>query len=398
MLLNVSDFRRSAARRLPKGLFEFVDRGTEDELALTANSDAFRSIRFVPRTLRNVSKRSLEGELLGQPVSMPMAISPTGAAGLLWHDGEIHLARAAAAAGIPFTVATGSLTSIERVAAEVQGRLWFQLYVWPEKDLSYQLVERAERAGYEALVVTVDTAANSNREYNVRNGFTIPFRLTSRNVVDVLSHPRWMASVLGRYVLTSGLPKYENYPSQVKQKFTAAPMGKAMPKSDSVTWVDLRELRARWPRKLLIKGILSPEDARQAIDAGADGIIVSNHGGRMLDSVVPTIDALSAVIAEVGGEVPVLVDSGFRRGSDIVKALCLGAAGVMLGRAPLYGLAIGGEDGVTQVLDLLKTETLRVMGLLGVERTTDLSRSYLTGHGPAWQASHKKHRMAEMDV
>ena len=323
MKLNVNDFREAARHRLPKGLFEFVDRGTEDEVALSANRDAFLPIRFMPRTLRDVSARSLQTTLFGQAAEMPLAISPTGAAGLLWHNGEVHLARAAAAAGKPFTVATGSLTALERIATEAPGRLWFQLYIWPEKELSYQLVQRAFDAGYEALVVTVDTGVTSNREYNLRNGFTIPFRLTAGNMIDVLSHPRWMASVLGRYLATSGLPKYENYPSRIKQTFTAAPMGKAMPKSDSVTWVDLAELRSRWPRKLIVKGILSPGDARKAVDSGADAVIVSNHGGRMLDSVIPTIDALPDIVGEVAGAVPVFVDSGFRRGSDIVKALCL---------------------------------------------------------------------------
>ncbi|KEQ03693.1 alpha-hydroxy acid oxidase [Pseudorhizobium pelagicum] len=380
MKLNVNDFREAARHRLPKGLFEFVDRGTEDEVALSANRDAFLPIRFMPRTLRDVSARSLQTTLFGQAAEMPLAISPTGAAGLLWHNGEVHLARAAAAAGIPFTVATGSLTALERIATEAPGRLWFQLYIWPEKELSYQLVQRAFDAGYEALVVTVDTGVTSNREYNLRNGFTIPFRLTAGNMIDVLSHPRWMASVLGRYLATSGLPKYENYPSRIKQTFTAAPMGKAMPKSDSVTWVDLAELRSRWPRKLIVKGILSPGDARKAVDSGADAVIVSNHGGRMLDSVIPTIDALPDIVGEVAGAVPVFVDSGFRRGSDIVKALCLGAAGVMVGRAPLYGLATGGEAGAAQVLDILKTETLRVMGLLGAPQVSDLSPEFLVWH------------------
>ena len=281
---NIADLREMARRRLPRGIFEFVDRGSEDEVALRNNRTAFERIKLKPRTLIDVSKRSQEITLFGHLQQMPIAIAPTGTAGLMYYQGEIELARAAAAAGIPFTLATGSMTAMEEVAAKAGGRLWFQLYMWPDRSLSHKLVERAKAAGYHALVVTVDGAASGNREYNLRNGFTVPFSFTRRNVTDVLMHPGWMLGVLARYVFTSGMPRYENYPSDLRNKITARPMGKSMLRNDSLTWDDLRVLRKLWPHTLIVKGILHPQDAVLAADCGADAVIVSNHGGRNLDS------------------------------------------------------------------------------------------------------------------
>ena len=363
--LNVADYRALARRRLPRGLFEFVDRGTEDERALTNNRRAWDALSFVPRTLVDVSGRSAATTLFGTPWQFPLAVAPTGAAGLMWHDGEVALARAAAQAGVPFTVATGSLTSLERVAREAGGTLWFQLYMWPEREASLALVARAEAAGYQALVVTVDTAVPSNREYNLRSGFTIPFRFTARNALDVMAHPRWLTGVIGRYMATTGLPKYENYPPHMQSRFTRAPVGRAMKKTDSLTWDDLRALRDAWPRTLLVKGVLCAQDAQAAIACGADGIIVSNHGGRMLDASIAPADALPGIVQAVAGRVPILVDGHVQRGSDVVRALCLGASAVLVGRATLWGVAVAGESGAADVLRLLHEETLRVMGLIG---------------------------------
>jgi L-lactate dehydrogenase (cytochrome)/(S)-mandelate dehydrogenase len=371
--LNVGDFRRLARRRLPRGLFEFVDRGTEDEVALRSNRAAFDRWRFVPRTLVDVSQRSAAIELLGTQQPLPLVIAPTGAAGLMWHEGEIELARAAARAGVPFTVATGSLASIERVAAESGARCWFQLYMWPQRELSLELVERARQAGYEALVVTVDTAVPSNREYNLRNGFSIPFKFSRRNVFDVAAHPRWLLGVLMRYIMTTGMPRYENYPAAMRSSITAKPLGRAMAKSDSLSWSDLRELRRHWSGPMLLKGVLDPEDARRALAAGMDGLIVSNHGGRMLDQSVPPLLALPRVVEAVNGRVPVLLDSGIQRGSDVVKALALGANAVLVGRATLYGVAVAGQTGAERVIALLAEEIIRVLGLIGRPKIPDLS-------------------------
>ncbi|WP_431284806.1 alpha-hydroxy acid oxidase [Humitalea sp. 24SJ18S-53] len=374
---NAHDVRRKARQRLPRGLFDFVDRGAEDEFALDANRQAFRDIKLVPRVLANVSGRDPATSLFGQAVSAPIVVAPTGAAGLLWFEGEIALARAAAKAGLPFTLATGSLTAMERVAAEAGGNLWFQLYMWPDRSMSHALVERARKAGFKALVVTVDTAVPSNREYNLRSGFTVPFRFTSKNIVDVALHPRWLCGVLGRYLLTTGMPRYRNYPTDMQQKMTAAPMGKAMPKADSLSWDDLRDLRRLWSGQLLIKGVLHPADAEAAVACGVDGIIVSNHGGRVLDAAIPPVMALPAILERVAGRVPVLLDSGITRGSDVVKALALGAKAVLVGRAPLWGVATGGQAGAEQILAILKEETRRVMGQVGSRTVDALSRDVL---------------------
>ena len=374
---NISDLREIAKRRLPKGLFEFVDRGTEDEVSLRNNRAVFERIRLRPRTLVDVSKRSQETTLFGVKHKMPVVIAPTGVAGLLWHEGEIALARAAAEAGIPFTLATGSMTGMEKVAEQAGGELWFQLYMWPDRKLSHQLVERAKSAGFKALVVTVDGVVSGNREYNLRNGFTIPFSFTRRNVTDVLMHPGWMLNVLAKYVFTTGMPRYENYPSELKYKVTARPMGRSQMRNDSLNWEDLKDLRKMWPGKLLVKGILHPQDAVLAADCGADGVIVSNHGGRNLDGAISPIEALPEVVDAVANRITVLVDSGFRRGSDVVKALALGAHAVQIGRATLYGVAAGGEPGAQRALTIFREEIDRVIGLLGCRSVAELGPEYL---------------------
>ena len=374
---NIEDLREIARRRVPKGMFEFVDRGAEDEVALRNNRTAFERIRLKPRTLVDVSRRSQEITLFGKPQQMPIAIAPTGSAGLMWYDGEIALARAAAAAGIPFTLATGSMTAMETIAAQAGGRLWFQLYMWPDRQLSHKLVERARAAGYEALMVTVDGAVSGNREYNLRNGFTVPFSFTPRNVSDVLMHPDWLLGVLARYMLTTGMPRYENYPSEFKQRITAQPMGKGMLLNDSLNWDDLRVLRKMWPRTLIVKGILHPQDAVLAADCGADGIVVSNHGGRNLDSSMAPLEVLPEVVAAVGSRITVIVDSGSRRGSDVVKALALGARAVLIGRPTLYGTAAGGEAGAARAIAIFREEIDRVLALLGCPDIAALNGEFL---------------------
>jgi isopentenyl diphosphate isomerase/L-lactate dehydrogenase-like FMN-dependent dehydrogenase len=308
---------------------------------------------------------------------MPIAVAPTGSAGLAWHEGEIALARAAAEAGIPFTLATGSMTSLERVAEQAGGTLWFQVYMWPDRSLSHQLVERAQAAGYQALVVTVDTPVPPGREYNLRNGMTVPFRFTRRNVTDVLMHPRWLAGVLMRYLLTTGMPRYENYPAGMQSRITAAPMGRSMMVTDSLTWDDLRVLRKLWPHALMVKGILRAQDALLAADCGADGVIVSNHGGRAVDSTRAPIEVLPEVVEAAGKRLTVLVDSGFRRGADVVKALALGAKAVLIGRATLYGTAVAGQEGAARAIEIYRDEIDRLLALIGCPGIASLNRDYL---------------------
>ena len=374
---DIADLRELARRRLPRGVFEFFGRGNGDEVALANNRAAFERIKLNPRMLVDTSRRSLATTLYGKAQTMPLVVGPTGSAGLAWYEGEIALARAAKAAGIPYTLATGSMISLERVAAEAGGRLWFQVYMWPDRAASHALIERARAAGYQALVVTVDTPVTPGREYNLRNGMTVPFRFTRRNVTDVLLHPRWLAGVLLKYLLTTGMPRYENYPVQMKSRITALPMGRSMMVTDSLTWDDLREIRRLWPHALMVKGILRADDAKLAADCGVDGVIVSNHGGRAVDSTRAPIEILPEVVAAIGNRATVIVDSGFRRGSDVVKALALGANAVMIGRATLYGTAVAGETGAARAIEIYRDEIDRLLALIGCPDISALDAGYL---------------------
>ncbi|MCE2998759.1 MAG: alpha-hydroxy acid oxidase [Betaproteobacteria bacterium] len=370
---NIFDLRQIAIKRVPKGFFEFVDRGTEDEVSLRNNREVFDRIRFRTRTFVDVSKRTQETTIFGVKHKMPMVIAPTGVAGLLWHEGEIALAKAARAAGIPFTLATGSITAMERVADEAGGELWFQLYLWPDRALSHELVNRAKAAGYKTLVVTVDGVSSGNREYNLRNGFTIPFSFSLRNSWDMAKHPRWLFGVIGRYLMTTGMPTYANYPAAARAKMTRGPVGRSSLRTDSIKWDDLDALRKIWPGKLIVKGILDPQDAKTAVEHGADGIDVSNHGGRNLDGIVSPIEVLPEIVDAVGGKTTIFMDSGIRRGSDVVKALALGANAVMVGRSTLYGVAAGGEAGAARALQIYRDEIHRNMALLGCNTIADIS-------------------------
>jgi len=358
---NIADLRAAARKRLPKGVFEFVDRGSEDEVALRNNRAGFERIKLRPRSLVDVSGRSTQTTLFGKPAGLPLAIAPTGAAGLCWYEGELQLAKAAAAAKVPFTLATGAMTSMEKIAKEAGGRLWMQLYLWNDRELSYQLVQRAEHAGFEALILTVDTVVSPNREYNPRNGFALPFHPTTRAVVDMLTHPRWLGGVLVRYLTTTGMPRYENLPEEFRRKITADPSQKDITRQDTLNWDDVRKLRDLWPRVLMVKGIMRADEAVRAVEYGADAVIVSNHGGRNLDSAMASIDALPEIVEAIGDRATVILDSGVRRGSDIAKALALGAKAVLVGRATLYGTAVGGEAGALHALTLLSNELDRTM-------------------------------------
>lgn len=374
--LNIDDLRAQARRFLPRGLFEYVDRGSEDDGALARNRAALDAVTLLPRVLVDVSQRTQHIELFGKRQATPLVVAPTAAAGLLWYQGELAAARAAAAAGMPFVLSTSSITPLELIAEQAGGRLWFQLYMWPDRAMSYALVERARSAGYEVLVVTVDTPGSPNREYNTRNGFSVPLAISRRNIVDIVTHPRWAAGVIGRYLLTSGMPRRENYPPGMRDKLSRGP-GKQAPKNDALTWDDLRALRRVWHGPLVVKGILHPDDARLAIACGADGLIVSNHGGRNLDASTPPLRMLPEIAAAIGSRATVLYDSGVRRGSDVAKALALGAQAVLTGRAPLWGVAAAGEAGAARALALLQQELDRTMAFCGVASTTGWTRDHV---------------------
>jgi isopentenyl diphosphate isomerase/L-lactate dehydrogenase-like FMN-dependent dehydrogenase len=371
---NLADLRALAKRVLPKGLFEFVDRGTENEYALHSMRAALERVAFRPRVLVDVSARTPATQFFGRPSSMPVAVAPTGAAGLLWYDGEIEIARAAKRIGIPFALSTASIVSLERVADEAGGRLWFQLYMWPDRSMSYELVDRVRRAGYEALIVTADTPVTPNREYNRHNGFTLPMRISRRNAIDVACHPRWFLGVFARYMLSSGIPTLENYPQALKKKLTEAP---SPMKSDSLSWDDLKELRKRWDGPLIVKGILRADDAVRAHECGADAIVVSNHGGRNLDASIAPFTVLPEIVDRVGTQMEVMVDGGFVRGSDVVKAVAIGAKGVFVGRAPLWGVAVDGEPGAHLALQILRDEIDRVLAFTGSPSLQALDRDLL---------------------
>jgi isopentenyl diphosphate isomerase/L-lactate dehydrogenase-like FMN-dependent dehydrogenase len=376
---NVNDLRAAAQKKLPKGVFEFVDRGSEDEVALRNNRAGFERLKLKHHVLVDVSGRSVETTLFGKPIGMPMAIAPTGAAGLCWYEGELELAKAAAAAKIPFTLATGSMTAMEKIAHDAGGRLWFQLYVWKERKLSYELIERAKRAGFEALIITVDTIVPPNREYNAKNGFNLPFHPTVRALADMLGHPVWFASVIARYLTTIGLPRYENYPGDLKRSIRNNPATGALMRQDSLSWNDIKIFRDMWPGILMVKGINRPDDAVKATEYGVDGIIVSNHGGRNMDSAVSSIDALPEIAEAVGSKGTVILDSGIRRGSDIAKALALGAKAVLTGRATLYGTAVGGQAGAAKAVDIIRKEFDNTMAYCGCNSVDELTPDILFG-------------------
>ena len=388
-LRNFHDLRRAARARLPRGLFEFIDRGTEDEVALANNRAAFERIKLVPRVLVDVCERRQAVTLFGREQPAPVIVAPTGAAGLAWYQGELALARAAAAEGVPFVLSTASLTPMETIASQAGGRLWFQLYIWPDREASFQLIERARQVGFEALVVTVDTVVSPNREYNARNGFSIPMRPTARNVWDFARHPGWTLGVMGRYLLTTGMPRHENYPDRLRHSLVAGPKrDAAVARARTLAWDELRVLRDRWPGKLILKGVLHPEDAVTAAAHGVDAVIVSNHGGRNLDSAVAPIDVLPAVVAAAGDRLAVLVDSGFTRGSDVVKAFALGAQAVLLGRMPLWGAAVAGEAGARHALGIVRSEIDRTLAYLGCCDIGAVQRTALLHPGQPlpWQA------------
>jgi isopentenyl diphosphate isomerase/L-lactate dehydrogenase-like FMN-dependent dehydrogenase len=378
---NIADLREIARRRLPRIAWDFLERGAEDDVTLRRNRAVFEEIKLKPRTLVDVSGRSLATALFGTTYDAPFGIAPTGAAGLYCFEADLALARAAQAAAIPFILSTASFVELERVAREVGGSKWFQLYMSKERASAERLVKRAADAGYEALAVTTDVPVIGNREFNRRNDFEVPFRLNIRNAIDGALHPHWLVSVFLRTLMTSGVPRFRNADSNVDGRIVSKNLAEFRTRRDALDWSDLRWLRQIWPRKLLAKGILGAEDAKRALENGADGIFVSNHGGRQLDGAPSPIEVLPEIVAAVGGRIAILVDSGFRRGSDIVKALALGADFVFVGRAGLYGAAAGGEAGVAHAIGLLRAEVERVMALIGCPTVAELDASFLASPG-----------------
>jgi L-lactate dehydrogenase (cytochrome) len=346
------------------------------------------SVKLAQKVFADVSRIDLTTKVFDKPQAMPVIAAPTAMAGLLWHDGEVKLARAAKAAGVPFCISTQSVTSIEDVTASAPGAdLWFQLYVWESRRFTEQLLDRVRAAGVETLVVTADTPASPKKEWNIRNGFGIPITPSLRGAIDVAIHPRWLFGVLLRYVSQAGVPSYAHYPTDFKTRITRRAVTSDLRITNSMTWTHLRELRRRWKGQLVVKGILRLDDAQRAHECGADGIVVSSHGGRNLDSAPAPIDVLPEIANLLGSRLTILADSGIRRGSDIAKYLASGAQAVMLGRALLYGAAARGEQGAADVLAILRDELERTLAFLGTPDARKLSGDDLVPRPLAQAAS-----------
>ncbi|GAB7547762.1 alpha-hydroxy-acid oxidizing protein [Cupriavidus sp. 8B] len=355
-LLNLEAYRRLAQRRLPRIVFDYIEGGADDESGIRRNRDALDALLLDPARLTDVSARDLSATLAGARSAAPLVVAPMGLNGACRPDGDVMLARAAARAGIPFTLSTASNVALAEVARRAGGRLWFQLYV-VQREHARALVKGALSAGYEALVLTTDVTVNGRRERDLRNGFAVPLRLTPRIVADAALHPAWTIRQCRH-----GLPTLPNVDGGADAGAQAALLQRRM--DASFCWDDLAALRDMWPRELYVKGILNARDAARCVALGADGVIVSNHGGRQLADLAAPISVLPEVVAAVGGA-QTLVDSGFRNGRDVVKALALGARAVMLGRPLLYGLAARGETGVDEVLAMFVADIDRTLALLG---------------------------------
>jgi L-lactate dehydrogenase (cytochrome) len=372
----IADLRTIAKRRLPHGVFDYIDGGAEDELTLAANTEAYRRVTFKPRVLRDVSEIDTRSTLLGKPISMPLVLAPTGFTRMAHPEGELAVARAAERAGVPYALSTLGTRSIEELAATGASRLWFQVYVWRDRGLVSDLVQRAAGSGYEALCLTVDAQVFGKRERDARRGFTLPPKLGPSTLIDGIVHPRWtwqfvtsepivFANVVGREVGDGeeaiSLAEY------VAQQFDR-----------SLSWKDIEWLRGIWNGPIVLKGIQTVADAVIAADEGVEAIALSNHGGRQLDSAPTPLDLLPEVADAVGGRTEIICDGGVRRGSDIVKALALGANACMAGRAYMYGLGAAGEEGVDHVLNLLSTDLKRTMALVGCKTIEEIGPEYVS--------------------
>ena len=359
---DIADLRAMGRRLTPRPVFDYVDGGADEELSVRANTRSFRRWRFQPRTLVNVSEADTSARFLDSDVPLPLALAPTGYTRMMHPAGEIGAARAAQRHGLPYTLSTMATTPIEAVARAAQPDLWFQLYIVRDSGLNKELVDRAASAGYRVLVVTVDCFVTGHRTRDHRNGLVIPPELTPRTLASIAGKPGYWVRML-----RSPAIGFANF---ARSNVTIQSTGQLF--NPAITWDDIAELRARWPGKLVIKGPLGPADARLAIAAGADGLQLSNHGGRQLDRAVPPADTIRAIRETVGPDVSVLVDSGIRHGSDIAVALALGADGCAIGRAYLYGLMAGGEAGIDKALEILAEQFRRTMQLLGVRSVAEL--------------------------
>lgn len=375
-VINIEDLRRIAKRRLPRVVFDYIDGGAESELTLRANCRAFEDVTFRPRCAVATSMCDLRTTVLGTSLSMPLVLAPVGSSRLFYPRGEEVAARAAGTAGIAYTLSTLSGCALEDVAAASKGPLWYQLYLIGGRDCALSAIERARAAGFSALVVTIDTPVAGLRERDLRNGvkelLSRKFGLMLPFVSQLLSKPRWLAS----FFADGGLMTFSNVVIPGKGPMLYTDVATALEQA-MVSWHDLGWIREAWKGPIVIKGVHTGEDARRAVDVGGDALVVSNHGGRQLDGVAPTLRVLPEVLGSVGNRIEVLLDGGIRRGSDIAKALCLGARAVLIGRAYAYGLGASGGAGVTRAIEILRTDLIRTLKLLGCGSTVELDKSFV---------------------
>ncbi|MBB5358345.1 L-lactate dehydrogenase (cytochrome) [Rhodanobacter sp. ANJX3] len=361
-ITNIMDLREAARRRVPRAFFEYADRGSYEETTLRENRAALDRLQLRQRVMCNVDERSLATQIIGQNVSMPLAIAPTGLTGLQHGSGEIHGARAAAKAGIPFCLSTMSICSIEQVRAATDTPFWFQIYVMRDRGFTRELIQRAVTAKCSALMLTADLTVQGQRHREIKNGLSVPPKITLRNVLDIASKPRW-----AWHVLQAPSRSFGNLEDRIggADSLTTLAQWIASQFDPTLNWQDLGWIRELWPGKLILKGIMDAADARLAAEYGVDAIVVSNHGGRQLDGAPASIDMLAGIVDAVAGSTEVLVDSGITSGQDLLKALALGARAGLIGKAFLYGLGAGGEAGVTQAIDIIRRELSVSMALTG---------------------------------
>jgi isopentenyl diphosphate isomerase/L-lactate dehydrogenase-like FMN-dependent dehydrogenase len=375
-VVNISDLRRLAEKRAPRAVFDYLDGGAEGEITLGENTRAFRDILFRPRQAVAFEQCALSVQVLGREISFPAMLAPVGYSRMMHPGGEVVAAQAAGEAGTGYILSTISGHKMENVKAATTGPAWYQLYLVGGRGAAEGAIERARKAEFSALVITVDTAVAGLRERDPRNGMKellggsifakMPF------LPEIMSHPRWLAG----FLMDGGLPKLENIVIPGKGPMELLDVSASLAQS-AVSWADFSWIRQLWNGPFVVKGILTADDARRAVDEGAAAVVVSNHGGRQLDEVFPTIRALPEVVAAVGKQTEVLMDGGIRRGADIVKALCLGARAVLVGRAYAYGLAAGGYHGVKKAIQILRDDVERTMRLLGCRSVAELDKSYI---------------------
>src|SRR5882762_923291 len=375
-VVNIADLRKLAKRRLPKAVFDYLDGGAEDEVTLRENCRIFEDVTFRPRQCVKFAEYDLRTTVLGAEISFPAMLAPVGYSRLMHPGGEVAAAAAAGAAGTGYTLSTISGHTLEHVRAATKGPAWYQVYLVGGREVAEGAIERAKKAGFNALALTIDTAVAGMRERDPRNGMKEllgeSFAAKLRYLPNILAHPRWLMG----FLRDGGVPHLENIVVPGKGPMSLVDVGAALSRS-VVTWADLKWIRELWKGPIVVKGVLIGDDARRAVDEGAEAIVVSNHGARQLDCVSPTLRALPEVVAAVKGQVEILMDGGVRRGGDIVKALCLGARAVLCGRAYAYGLGAAGQAGVARAIEILKADVERTIRLLGCRSVKELDESYL---------------------